>query len=72
MLADHDGEQAGDVYEAFSDVTGLGYTRYSEIVNKLEQLGLIETEYTEVDGRGRSRALSLSYDADAVLERLEE
>jgi cell division control protein 6 len=72
VLADHDGEQAGDVYEAFSDVTGLGYTRYSEIVNKLEQLGLIETEYTEVDGRGRSRALSLSYDADAVLERLEE
>jgi cell division control protein 6 len=71
VLADHDGEQAGDVYEAFSDVTDLGYTRYSEIVNKLEQLGLIETEYTEVDGRGRSRALSLSYDADAVLDRLE-
>jgi len=71
VVADHDGEQAGDVYEAFSDVTDLGYTRYSEIVNKLEQLGLIETEYTEVDGRGRSRALSLSYDADAVLERLE-
>ena len=72
VLADHDGEQAGDVYEAFSGVTDLGYTRYSEIVNKLEQLGLIETEYTEVDGRGRSRALSLSYDADAVLDRLEE
>jgi cell division control protein 6 len=72
VLADHDGEQAGDVYEAFSGVTDLGYTRYSEIVNKLEQLGLIETAYTEVDGRGRSRALSLSYDADAVLDRLEE
>jgi cell division control protein 6 len=72
VLADHDGEQAGDVYEAFSGVTDLGYTRYSEIVNKLEQLGLIETEYAEVDGRGRSRALSLSYDADAVLDRLEE
>jgi cell division control protein 6 len=41
-------------------------------VNKLEQLGLIDTEYTEVDGRGRSRALSLSYDADAVLDRLDE
>ena len=71
VLADHDGEQAGDVYEAFSEVTELGYTRYSEIVNKLEQLGLIETEYTSVEGRGRSRALSLSYDADAVLDRLD-
>jgi cell division control protein 6 len=72
VLADHDGERAGDVYEAFSEATGLGYTRYSEIVNKLEQLGLIETEYTSVEGRGRSRALSLSYDADAVLDRLED
>jgi cell division control protein 6 len=71
VLADHDGEQAGDVYEAFSEATDLGYTRYSEIVNKLEQLGLIETEYTNVDGRGRSRALSLSYDADAVVDRLD-
>ncbi|WP_181692152.1 ORC1-type DNA replication protein [Natronomonas sp. LN261] len=72
VLADHGGERAGKVYDAFSDATGLGYTRYSEIVNKLEQLGLIDTEYTEVDGRGRSRALSLSYDADAVLDRLDE
>ena len=71
VLADHDGKQAGEVYEAFSEVTDLGYTRYSEIVNILEQLGLIETEYTNVEGRGRSRALSLSYDADAVLDRLE-
>ena len=71
VLADHEGEQAGDVYDAFESETGLGYTRYSEIVNKLEQLGLVETEYTDVGGRGRSRALSLAYDAEAVLERLE-
>ncbi len=70
VLADHSGEQAGDVYDVFSNETDLGYTRYSEIVNKLEKLGLIETEYMNVDGRGRSRALSLSYDADAVLDRL--
>jgi cell division control protein 6 len=71
VLADHDGERAGDVYEAFNEATELGYTRYSEIVNKLEKLGLIDTEYTSVEGRGRSRALSLSYDADAVLDRLD-
>ena len=71
VIADNDGEQAGAVYEAFRDRTGLGYTRYSEIINKLDQLGIIETEYAEVDGRGRSRSLTLAYDPDAVLDRLD-
>ncbi|WP_331235455.1 ORC1-type DNA replication protein [Natronorarus salvus] len=71
VIADHDGERAGTVYEAFADETDLGYTRYSEIVNKLDQLGIIETEYAPVEGRGRSRALSLAYDREAVLDRLE-
>ncbi|MFB6127142.1 MAG: ORC1-type DNA replication protein [Halolamina sp.] len=70
VLAEHDGEQAGDVYDAFNDRTDLGYTRYSEIVNKLDQLGLIEAEYADVEGRGRSRSLSLTYEPDAVLDRL--
>ncbi len=72
VLADHDGERAGDVFDAFNDRTGLGYTRYSEIINKLDQLGIVDADYADVDGRGRSRELSLAYDADAVLDRLEE
>ncbi|MEY7850244.1 ORC1-type DNA replication protein [Natrarchaeobius sp. A-rgal3] len=71
VIAHRDGDQAGDVYETFHERTDLGYTRYSEIVNKLDQLGLIDAEYAEVDGRGRSRSLSLSYERDAVLDRLE-
>ena len=70
VIAEHDGEQAGEVYEAFREKTELGYTRYSEIINKLDQLGVIEAEYAEIDGRGRSRSLSLAYDAEAVLDRL--
>ncbi|MBB6647896.1 ORC1-type DNA replication protein [Halobellus ruber] len=70
VIADHDGDRAGEVYEAFHEETGLGYTRYSEIVNKLDQLGVVDAAYADVEGRGRSRSLSLSYDADAVLERL--
>ncbi|WP_423750978.1 ORC1-type DNA replication protein [Salinirarus marinus] len=70
VIADYDGEQAGAIYEAFHEDTGLGYTRYSEIVNKLDQLGVIEADYADVEGRGRSRALSLAYDAGAVLDRL--
>jgi cell division control protein 6 len=70
VVADHNGEQAGAVYDAFRDRTGLGYTRYSEIINKLDQLGIIEATYAEIEGRGRSRSLTLAYDPDAVLDRL--
>ncbi|WEL28332.1 Cdc6-related protein, AAA superfamily ATPase [Haloferax volcanii] len=70
VVAEYDGERAGAVYDAFNEATGLGYTRYSELVNKLDQLGVIEARYTEIEGRGRTRAISLAYDADAVLDRL--
>ncbi|MFW6435221.1 MAG: ORC1-type DNA replication protein [Halovenus sp.] len=70
VIADHSGEQAGAIYERFHEKTELGYTRYSEIINKLDQLGIIDASYTEVEGRGRSRELSLNYDADAVTDRL--
>ncbi|MEF8774043.1 MAG: ORC1-type DNA replication protein [Halobacteriales archaeon] len=71
VIAENDGEQAGDVYEAFHGTTDLGYTRYSEIINKLDQLGIVETRYADVEGRGRSRELSLAYEREAVLDRLE-
>ena len=71
VLAANDGERAGPVYEAFHEETDLGYTRYSEIINKLDQLGVIDAEYADVEGRGRSRELSLAYDTDVVLDRLE-
>ncbi len=72
VVATHEGERAGDVYDAFQDETDLGYTRYSEIINKLDNLELLEAEYADLEGRGRSRQLSLAYDADAVLDRLEQ
>jgi archaeal cell division control protein 6 len=71
VIATNDGAQAGEVYETFHEETDLGYTRYSEIVNKLDQLGLIEADYADIEGRGRSRSLSLSYEKDAILDRLE-
>ena len=71
VLVDHDGEHAGAVYEAFKADTGLGYTRYTELVNKLDQLGIIEAAYADIEGRGRSRKLSLEYDRQAILDRLD-
>jgi len=70
ILAEQGGGRAGDIFELFADRTDLGYTRYSEIINKLDRLDILDTEYVSVDGRGRSRALTLNYDAEAVLDRL--
>ena len=70
VVVEHDGDRAGTVYEAFHEQTGLGYTRYSEVVNKLDRLGVIEANYTDIEGRGRTRSISIAYDSDAVAERL--
>jgi len=71
VLVEHSGERAGDVFEAFHERTDLGYTRYSEIVNKLDQLDVIDATYTTVEGRGRSRELTLAWDPEAVRDRLD-
>jgi len=71
VLIDHDGKQAGEVYEAFSEETGLGIHATPSWSNKLDQLGLITATYADVDGRGRSRELTLDYETDAIVDRLE-
>ena len=70
VIAEHDGKRAGEIFDVFNDETDLGYTRYSEIINKLDQLDIIDASYADVEGRGRSRELTLNYDAEAVLDRL--
>jgi cell division control protein 6 len=70
VVAEHDGKRAGDIYEAFNERTGLGYTRYSEIINKLDRLDVIDASYADVEGRGRTRELTLQYAPEAVLDRL--
>jgi cell division control protein 6 len=69
-IAENEGGQAGEVYDTFHDRTDLGYTRYSELVNKLDQAGLVEASYESLEGRGRSRTLELAYEAEAVREQL--
>ena len=66
VLVGYSGERAGDVYDVFHEQTGLGYTRYSEIVNKLEEVGIITAVYKPIEGRGRSREIELLYKPDAV------
>jgi cell division control protein 6 len=59
---------AGGVYKALKEKEGLGYTRFYEMVKKLDAMRLVNLSYR--DGRGRTRLISLRYDPGRVLEYL--
>lgn len=61
---------SGDVYRILRDEVGMSYTRFYEIINKLERLRLIDAVVGK-KGRGRTRYIVRKYDADVVTDALE-
>ncbi len=59
---------AGDVYKALKESLSIGYTRFYEIVKKMDSMRLINLQYR--DGKGRTRVITLRYDPVKVLEYL--
>jgi len=59
---------AGEVYKTISESVAIGYTRFYEVVKKLDALRLVNLHYRE--GKGRTRLISLRYDPQKVLEYL--
>jgi len=59
---------AGDVYKSLKESLPIGYTRFYEIVKKLDAMRLINLQYRE--GKGRTRIITLRYDPVKVLEYL--
>jgi len=57
---------AGEVYRAIKEESALGYTRFYEIVRKLDSLRLVDLEYR--DGKGRTRVISLRYNPAKICE----
>jgi len=70
MVAEMQQANSGELYENFHSRTGLGYTRFYELLNKLDSLKLIEADFTGKGSRGRSRVVTLRYKADEVRARL--
>ena len=58
----------GDVHKTISQSVEIGYTRFYEVIKKLDALRLINLHYRE--GKGRTRVISLRYDPQKVLEYL--
>ncbi len=59
---------AGDVYKSIKESFSIGYTRFYEIVKKMDALRLINLQYRE--GKGRTRIITLRYEPAKVLEYL--
>jgi len=59
---------AGEVYKTVTQSVTIGYTRFYEVVKKLDALRLVNLHYRQ--GRGRTRLISLRYDPAKILEYL--
>jgi cell division control protein 6 len=59
---------AGEVYKTLKDAVPIGYTKFYEIVSKLDAMRLINLQYRS--GRGRTRIITLRYDPARILERI--
>jgi cell division control protein 6 len=57
---------AGDVYQVVRQETELGYTRFYEIIRKLDAMRLLNLEYR--DGKGRTRMITLRYNPVKICE----
>jgi len=59
---------AGEVYKSIRESLSIGYTRFYEIIKKMDAMRLINLQYR--DGKGRTRIITLRYDPVKILEYL--
>jgi cell division control protein 6 len=70
LAAQQESTRAGELYTKFHQQTGTGYTRFHEILNKLDAIRLINTDFTGAGTRGRSRIIKIRYDPQELLSRI--
>ncbi|MCU0637609.1 MAG: ORC1-type DNA replication protein [Methanothrix sp.] len=70
LAAERESWRAGELFSCFHDQGGAGYTRFHEILNKLDSIRLINADFTGEGERGRSRIISVRYDSEEILSRL--
>jgi cell division control protein 6 len=59
---------AGDLYKCINEREEISYTRFYEIVKKMDAVRLINLHYRE--GKGRTRVITLRYEPAKILEYL--
>ncbi len=61
----------GELFRIFKNKVAIGYTRFYEMLSKLESIRLIDMRF-EQKGRGRTRIVLKRYDPKIVLDALKE
>jgi archaeal cell division control protein 6 len=59
---------AGEVYKSLKESQSIGYTRFYEIIKKMDAMRLVNLQYR--DGKGRTRVITLRYDPEKIIECL--
>jgi cell division control protein 6 len=58
----------GETYKSIQEKSGIKYTRFYEIIQKMDAVRIIDLHYR--DGRGRTRLVTFRYDPKTVLQYL--
>jgi cell division control protein 6 len=61
----------GELYKAFKDRANIGYTKFYEMLSKLESIRLVDMRFDQ-KGKGRTRVILKRYDPKIVLEAIKE
>jgi len=70
LIYSNDELTTGELYRKFKELTGIGYTKYYEMLSKLESIRLIDTRFEQRGGR--TRVVVKRYEPQLVLEALKE
>ncbi|MDP2215813.1 MAG: ORC1-type DNA replication protein [Methanolobus sp.] len=63
--------QTGDLYKSFHEITGLGYTRFYEILEKMNSSQFLDADFSGKGMRGRTRMIKTRYEPQDILKCLE-
>jgi cell division control protein 6 len=70
LAAKQESSRAGELFSSVHSETGIGYTRFHEILNKLDAIRLINADFSGAGERGRSRIIRVRYDPEEILSRI--
>ncbi|WP_342306060.1 ORC1-type DNA replication protein [Methanolobus sp. ZRKC5] len=71
LIAKDSSIQTGELYKSFHEITGLGYTRFYEIIEKMHASRLIDADFSGKGMRGRTRYVAPAYNSKDILKCLE-
>ncbi len=71
LIARDSSLQTGELYKTFHEITGLGYTRFYEIIEKMHVSRLINADFSGKGMRGRTRYVEPVPDSKDILKCLE-